>query len=325
MFPRLAVSPDEQRFVNSFFDLEITSYELSGFTRSHATTVDAIIRLAWSLVLRCFTGSNAVCFGYQTSGRDTSVPELQDAVGSFANIVACNYELTSYTPLKMALEATEDQLTTSLPHQHFTMAELEHAMGMKGGEHLFNSCLTFTEEPAGLNSKFTTRTSFELKPLSLKQTSDVDVLVNTRFAGGKLVVDIGQRVMSEEQALNVANTFGKAIRTILSAPHSSIGTVDLFSDRDYAQLLAWGADSPSGHSTRAETLVHDLVSKQASAQPNSQAVCAWDGTYTYRQLDEEATILAHHLVDVGVGPHSVVPVVMEKSRLAIVAILAVLK
>ncbi|KAK1776635.1 hypothetical protein QBC45DRAFT_211717 [Copromyces sp. CBS 386.78] len=325
MFPRLTVSPDEQRFVNSFLNLEITSYELSGFTRSHATTVDAIVRLAWSLVLRCFTGSNAVCFGYQTTGRDDTVSELQNAVGSFANMVACKYELTSYTPLKMALEVIEDQLTASLPHQHFTMTELEHAMGMKGGEHLFNSCLTFTEEPAGLNSKFTTRTSFELKPLSLKQTSDVDVLVNTRFAGGKLVVDIGQRVMSEEQALNVANTFGKAIRTILSAPHSSIGTVDLFSDRDYAQLLAWGVDSPSGNNTRVESVVHELVSKQARAQPNSQAVCAWDGTFTYQKLDEEATVLAHHLVDVGVGPHSVVPVVMEKSRLAIVAILAVLK
>ncbi|EGZ69442.1 hypothetical protein NEUTE2DRAFT_159906 [Neurospora tetrasperma FGSC 2509] len=325
MFPRLTVSPDEQRFVNSFLDLEITSYELSGFTRSHTTTVDAIVRLAWGLVLRCFTGSNAVCFGYQTDGRDTSISELQTAVGSFANIVACNYDLTPHTSLKMALEVIEDQLTASLPHQHFTMAELEHAMGMKGGEHLFNSCLTFTEEPAGLNSKFTKRTNFELKPLSLKQTSDVDVLFNTRFAGGKLVVDIGQRVMSEEQALNVANTFGKAIRTILSAPQNSIGTVDLFSDRDYAQLLAWGADSPSANSTRVESLVHDLVNKQASAQPNSQAVCAWDGTFTYQQLDEEATTLAHHLVDVGVGPHSVVPVVMEKSRLTIVAILAVLK
>ncbi|KAL0468313.1 hypothetical protein QR685DRAFT_555490 [Neurospora intermedia] len=325
MFPRLTVSPDEQRFVNSFLDLEITSYELSGFTRSHTTTVDAIVRLAWGLVLRCFTGSNAVCFGYQTSGRDTSISEVQTAVGSFANIVACNYELTSHTSLKMALEVIEDQLTASLPHQHFTMAELEHAMGMKGGEHLFNSCLTFTEEPAGLNSKFTKRTNFELKPLSLRQTSDVDVLFNTRFAGGKLVVDIGQRVMSEEQALNVANTFGKAIRAILSGPQNSIGSVDLFSDRDYAQLLAWGADSPSANSTRVESLVHDLVNKQASAQPNSQAVCAWDGTFTYQQLDEEATTLAHHLVDVGVGPHSVVPVVMEKSRLTIVAILAVLK
>ena len=43
------------------------------------------------------------------------------------------------------------------------------------------------------------------------------------------------------------------------------------------------------------------------------------------QLDEEATKLGHYLVEAGVGPHSVVPVVMEKGRLAPVAMLAVLK
>ncbi|KAK3348711.1 non-ribosomal peptide synthetase [Lasiosphaeria hispida] len=324
-FPMLSVASEEQRFVNACLDLEITSYELSAFTRTHRTTVDAVLRLAWGLILRCFTGSNKVCFGYQTNGRNDSLDGMRHAVGSFSNTVACKYDLTPYNPLSLMLQAVEKQMAASLPHQHFTMAELQHAMGMKGGERLFNSCLTFTEEPGGLNSKFTTRTSFELKPVSLQQTFDVDVVINTRFSGGKLMVDIGQRVMAPEQALNVASTFGKAIRAILATPNTSVGLVDLFSDRDYAQILAWDAESRQSTGIQAMCVVHELVTKQATIQPNAQAVCSWDGAFTYEQLEEEATNLAHHLVDEGVGPHSVVPVVMDKCRFAPVAMLAVLK
>ncbi|KAL2131690.1 hypothetical protein VTI74DRAFT_4733 [Chaetomium olivicolor] len=325
-FPRLTIFTEEQRFVNTCLELDITSYQLSGFARTLRTTVDAVLRLAWGIILRCFTGSNQVCFGFQTMGRDDSTIGMRQAVGSFANTVTCSYELGPYNPLIAALQMAEEQLLISLPHQHFTLPELQHAMGMKGGERLFNSCLTFTEEPAGLNSKFTTRTSFELKPISLQQTFDVDVVINTRFTAAKLVVDIGQRVMSPEQAVGVANTFGRAIRAIMASPStSSIGLIDLFGDRDYAQILAWDAEYPVQIDEQKQSLVHELVSRQASIQPSSQAICSWDGSLTYLQLEEEATKLAHHLVDAGVGPHSVVPVVMDKCKLAPVAMVAVLK
>ncbi|KAK4675126.1 NRPS protein [Podospora pseudoanserina] len=325
MFPRLTVLPEEQKFVNAGLELDITSYELANFTRTHKISAAAVLRLAWGLLLRCFTGSNQVCFGFQTAGRDEANVGMRHAVGSFANTVACTFELLTYGPVIHALQKVEEELQATLPHQNFTMAELQHAMGAKGGERLYNSCLTFTEEPAGLNSKFTTRTSFELKPITLQQTFDTDVVVNTRFTGGKLFVDIGQRIMSPEQSINVASTFGKAIRAILATPNSSIGLVDLFTDRDLAQILAWDAESPQLTETLTDTVVHELISRQAEMQPSSQAICSWDGSYTYLQLEEEATKLAHHLVDAGVGPHSVVPVVMDKCKLAPVAMLAVLK
>ncbi|KAK3299574.1 uncharacterized protein B0H64DRAFT_355769 [Chaetomium fimeti] len=325
LFPRLTILPGELGFVNTCVELDITSYQLSGFTRTQKTTVDAVLRLAWGLILRCFTGSNQICFGFQTVGRDDSILGMRHAVGSFSNTIACAYELATYSPVAAALQMVEEHLLTCLPHQHFTLAELQHGMGMKGGDRLFNSCLTFTEEPAGLNSKFTTRTTSELKPISLQQTFDVDIVVNTRFTAGKLTVDIGQRVMSPEQSVNVANTFGGAIRAILASPNTSVGLVDLFSDRDYAQILAWEAESPPEVEEQAQNVVHDLVSRQATIQPASQAICSWDGSLTYLQLEEEATRLAHHLVDAGVGPHSVVPVVMDKCKLAPVAMVAVLK
>ena len=59
--------------------------------------------------------------------------------------------------------------------------------------------------------------------------------------------------------------------------------------------------------------------------PEREAVCAWDGSLTYRDLWNHAQTLAHILTDLGIGPESVVPLCFEKSIWSIVAMLGVLE
>jgi len=71
--------------------------------------------------------------------------------------------------------------------------------------------------------------------------------------------------------------------------------------------------------------VHEIIGSIAKSQPDSPAVCAWDGNLTYGQLDRIADNLAIELTVIGVCEGMVVPVCFEKSMWAIVAVLAVLK
>jgi non-ribosomal peptide synthetase component F len=71
--------------------------------------------------------------------------------------------------------------------------------------------------------------------------------------------------------------------------------------------------------------VHDLFADQAAAQPESPAICAWDGELIYSELDALSTRLAGHLLSLGVKPDDVVPLCFEKSMWTVVAMLAVLK
>ncbi|KAL9106442.1 MAG: hypothetical protein Q9227_008530 [Pyrenula ochraceoflavens] len=73
------------------------------------------------------------------------------------------------------------------------------------------------------------------------------------------------------------------------------------------------------------TPVHYLVSAQAARNPETQAVCSWDGVFTYGELEHLATRLARYLASIGVGPEEIVPLYFEKSRWTIVSLLAVLK
>jgi non-ribosomal peptide synthetase component F len=74
-----------------------------------------------------------------------------------------------------------------------------------------------------------------------------------------------------------------------------------------------------------ERCVHELVKTRAQGNPAASAIHAWDGEMTYGDLGEVSTRLACHLVGLGVGPESIVPLCFEKSKWAVVAMLAVLK
>ncbi|KAJ4354970.1 hypothetical protein N0V95_003349 [Ascochyta clinopodiicola] len=71
--------------------------------------------------------------------------------------------------------------------------------------------------------------------------------------------------------------------------------------------------------------VHELIKTTAQGNPAASAIHAWDGEMTYGELEEVSTRLACHLVGLGVGPGSIVPLCFEKSKWTVVAMLAVLK
>lgn len=58
---------------------------------------------------------------------------------------------------------------------------------------------------------------------------------------------------------------------------------------------------------------------------SAPAICAWDATFTYSELDAAASRVAAQLMNLGVGPDVYVPLCFEKSAWAIVAQYGILK
>lgn len=96
----------------------------------------------------------------------------------------------------------------------------------------------------------------------------------------------------------------------------------LITEAERQQLAAWNAtqqDYPR------DVCIPQLVANQASTRPGAIALEANDHAITYRELNEQANQLAHYLQSVGVGPNTLVGVVMERSLDMVVALLGVLK
>ena len=73
------------------------------------------------------------------------------------------------------------------------------------------------------------------------------------------------------------------------------------------------------------TSVHGLFESQAEKTPDAVSVVIGTERLTYRELNERANRLAHHLMALGVGPEVLVGISMERSPELIVGILGILK
>jgi amino acid adenylation domain-containing protein/non-ribosomal peptide synthase protein (TIGR01720 family) len=117
-----------------------------------------------------------------------------------------------------------------------------------------------------------------------------------------------------------------AVETVLSAmvaePDRPVGRVDVVAPGERARILGdWNATtSPVTPATLPE-----LFAAQVERTPDATAVVGDDATLTYRQLDERANRLAHHLTAHGAGCEAVVALALPRTAETMVAILATLK
>lgn len=85
------------------------------------------------------------------------------------------------------------------------------------------------------------------------------------------------------------------------------------------------ASNTSKHNYPQDSCVPQLVAAQAAATPDAVAVTYGELSLTYRELEERANRLAHHLTSLEVGPDVVVGLYLNRSLALVVGALAVLK
>lgn len=95
----------------------------------------------------------------------------------------------------------------------------------------------------------------------------------------------------------------------------------MLSDADRKKIYTWNQQLPQAE----QACVHHDILEQCRARPEAPAICAWDGTLTYSELDTLSSAFAVQLQTLGVGPNVFVPILLERSLWVSVAFLAVLR
>ncbi|MEU6795629.1 amino acid adenylation domain-containing protein [Nonomuraea wenchangensis] len=106
-------------------------------------------------------------------------------------------------------------------------------------------------------------------------------------------------------------------------PDARVSGLELLTEEERRRIVVdWNgtaAPYPAGR------CVHELVADRARECPDAVAVVAGPDRMTYRELDERANQLAHHLREHGVGPEVPVGVCVGRGAPMIVALLGIMK
>jgi amino acid adenylation domain-containing protein len=122
----------------------------------------------------------------------------------------------------------------------------------------------------------------------------------------------------------MATHFQRLLEGIAAAPETPVGRLPLLPPAETREVVH-GFNATEVHFTEGDAPLHRLVEAQAARTPDAVAVVFGDEAVCYRDLDERANRLAHHLRELGVGPEVRVGVCLERSVGMVVALLGVLK
>lgn len=247
---------------------------------------------------------------------------MDGAVGSFANILPCYVDLSLGHTVSQVLQGLVEHSRTATQHQFLTIPEIHHTLGLKIDD-IFNTSLSF-HEPAQTDINGPS-SGFEPSLVTSARTSNCNISLSVMFVGDHLHVNVSFRHLSPAQAHNTINTLEQAIRAIMNArEHQPALTLDLFTERDYAQLLVCDWDSKL-KGEKVAACLHKQILRHSTMQPDAPAITAWDGNVSYRQMETFVARLATYLINQGVKPGVTVPLVLEKSRWSPIVMLAILE
>jgi non-ribosomal peptide synthetase component F len=110
--------------------------------------------------------------------------------------------------------------------------------------------------------------------------------------------------------------------SIGAGPERHRSELPLLTAAERQQLLVdWNATQTDYPTDRC---IHELFAEQAARTPEAIAVVCGDAQLTYRELNDRATHLAHHLQRRGVGPESLVGLCVDRSPDMVVGLLGIL-
>jgi len=111
---------------------------------------------------------------------------------------------------------------------------------------------------------------------------------------------------------------------LLNCPQNlgqKLSDLNMLNPVDSSAIFAWNHEPLKA----TNKCVHQLIEQQVCEQPESAiAIHSFDARFTYRQLDELSTRLAHYLLKLNLRS-TLIPLFFEKSAWTIIAMLGVLK
>lgn len=322
-FPTLkdGVEVEERQLRSLRLDLgNLSIHDLQSFSIGQGITLSNIFHAAWALTIGLYIGRQDVVFGYLTSARDDDeLYRIEEMVGPLINTLVCRVNLGDQSQSFCdILQAVQKDYLNALPHQHTSLAEVQHALGI-GGAALFNTALSYRRLPAKRSSEETVNFE-EVAPIY--DPTEYPLSLNIEVSDDMAIIDLDywNDHVFDGQARNVASTLIKALENILHHSHDSLASLNHLSGSQWKQISHWNQMPPTLYEC-----VHDRFARMVELQPEAPAIRGFDGDYTYSELDDITSRLAHYLVEIGIGPETFVMTCFDKSSYAVVAMLSVLK
>ncbi|MFF8404303.1 amino acid adenylation domain-containing protein [Streptomyces sp. NPDC015684] len=307
-----------------------THTALADLARESGATLFMAAQAALATVLAASGAGPDVPVGSPVAGRTDEA--LDDLVGFFVNTLVLRTDVGGDPTFRELLERVRATDLAAWAHQDLPFDRLVEALNPErsGARHpLFQVMLTLVQagstDPGAEFPGLRTRAEY-----SATRTAKFDLTVgfdehltpDGRPAGLDITAEYATDLYDPE---TVEALLGRLLRLLGEAaahPDTPLSGLDLLDPAERTLLLeTWrGRTTPVPAASLAV-----LFAEQAARTPDAVALSHAGRGYTYAEVDAVTNRFAHRLVGLGVGPETVVAVLMERSADLVLALLAIVK
>ncbi|MEW1640377.1 amino acid adenylation domain-containing protein, partial [Streptomyces sp. NPDC093801] len=290
--------------------------------RRLGVSVAILFHVAWARVVATASGRDDVVFGTVLLGRLDAGTGADRIPGLFINTLPVRDHVGAVNVVE-AVHAMQEQLAELLVHEHAPLVLAQLASGVPARTPLFTSLLNFRRDQDGRDR----RASGGLDGIELlhgQERTNYPLTVSVDDRGTQFALSVlAAAPIDPDMVCSLLHTAVRHLVTALeTAPGTPLGRIEVL-DAARRQHVLTGCND-TARDVAAATLP-DLFRAQVARTPEATAVVCGDVEISYAELDARANRLARLLIARGVGPETLVGVLMDRSADLVVALLAVLK
>nr|POF18032.1 nonribosomal peptide synthetase dtxs1 [Quercus suber] len=297
-------------------------------------TTTTILRAAWALVLAAYDDfAEDVIFGCSVVDRQAPIDCIERIAGPVLSTVPVRIAFDYAQPVIQFLQNIQLQAAEMNAFEHLGLMKIAKLGPDEQAACQFSTLLVIQQseiqaptDDGLLTLQDPTLTYYENNakrydcPLVLQ-----GYLCNDKLA---LYMTCEDSVLNREQVERMAVQYDHVVQQLLSVIARSdsacaLEEITLCGPRDIEQVRKWNNEIDT---EVVSSCFHILVEEQARVRPSAPAISAWDGEFSYRDLNVAADRLAYHLITrMQVVTGDLVILCFQKSAWAYVAMLAVNK
>ncbi|MCP4653882.1 MAG: amino acid adenylation domain-containing protein, partial [bacterium] len=296
---------------------------LKALVREQDATLFVVLLTVFDLLLYRYSGQTDLLVGTTVAGRGR--PELERLIGLFINTLVLRADLGGEPTFRSLLGRLRESTFGALEHQDIRFEKLVDEL--QPTRDLSRNALfqvQFSVQSAPMQAM--RHLGLEMIPVDVDSGTarfDLELILWDWADGLKGYFEYNSQLFDLTTIVRLANGFQALVDQVLDDPDTPIGDLPPVTGSEARQMLAEWND------TAAPALCGDsilpLIEGRADSSPEATAVLAAGDRLSYRQLNERANQLAHHLRQRGVGPEAVVGVCLRRSPALVVALLGTIK
>lgn len=147
-FPVNTQIEEKQRENNIFWEIDKKQSKiLRDFAAENHVTVNVLLQLIWSIVLKKISHQDQIIFGIVSSGRSSDLPKVEEIVGLLINTLPMIIEVKNTDSIVKVLKQSQKTLNDILYFSQVSLADIKRYTKLKKENPLFESLFVYENYP----------------------------------------------------------------------------------------------------------------------------------------------------------------------------------